>query len=100
MTENAQHTPGPRFTRQQVRDRYRAEIEADTTRMDFESWLLDEVNALECRAAAAPDLLAACERAILWINEEKGIELTEPGGSDSGAPRFLHTALAKAKGQD
>lgn len=42
-----QHKSGPPFTRQQVRNRYHAQIESGQTKMDFLNWLMDEVNAVE-----------------------------------------------------
>jgi hypothetical protein len=44
--------------------------------------------------AAAPDLLAACQRAVKWINERKGNLLDDP--DESYAPKFLHAAIEKA----
>ena len=52
----------PRFTRRQVRDRYRAQVEAGETRMDFEPWMLDEINALEYHRQV---LLEAAQRNVI-----------------------------------
>ncbi|HUU93204.1 MAG TPA: hypothetical protein VM238_18575 [Phycisphaerae bacterium] len=47
---------GPTFTRRELRLRHQHELECGQTTMNLESWLLDEVNALESLLGAYQQL--------------------------------------------
>lgn len=61
---------GPPFLRKQIWARYHTQLDAGETRMKFENWLLDEVNAVEF---LAHKLLNACEEAIRALDGHRAM---------------------------